>query len=48
MEVDSVADLRLTVLNESDVEAGVVDARLAVRFAVGSVARLVPGFVTAN
>jgi len=42
-EVDSVADLWVTVLDESTVEEGVVDTQLVAGSAVGSVARFFSG-----
>ena len=48
LEVDSVVDLRVPVLDESDIEEGVVDAILAAGSAVGSIAGSVPGIITAS
>jgi len=48
LEVDSVADLWVTVLDESNVEDEVVAARIAAGSVVGSVAGSAPGIVAAR
>jgi len=46
MEVDSVADLQVPVLDGSDIKGRVVDAQLVAGFAVGSIAGSFPGIGT--
>jgi len=48
LEVNSVADLRVAVYDELNVEDEVVDDRLVVESVVGSIARSAPGIVAAR
>ena len=48
LEVDSVADLRVPVLDQSDVEGEIVDARPLARFVVRSITGSVSVIITAR